>query len=161
MAYLAYVSVLKKMKFLVDTMLGRIARWLRLFGYDTEYTQSEDDDILYRAVIEGRTILTRDIDFAAKAGKFAYLVQSEILWDKLREIVLEFNIEPKLKLTQCPKCNGRIHEVEKNSIEFLVPKYTFLTHDKFWQCKSCKKVYWRGTHVDLAQKDILTKLRLE
>ena len=145
----------KKLKFIADVMLGRTARWLRLFGYDTIYKVDADDDwILFNALVQKRTIITRDTKLAYRAGSVAYLVRANSLWEQLREITSQFSIEPKIVLVRCPVCNGKITEVEKKSVLGKVPEYTYLTHDKFWRCENCGKIYWRGSHLSLADDDI-------
>jgi len=145
-------------KFAVDVMLGRTARWLRLFGCDVLYSpQIGDDNLLFRSLIEKRIVLTRDTRLACRAGASAYLIRSNSLWEQLREICNQFSIEPMLVLKRCPLCNGEISEVSKETIRECVPEYTFQTHDEFWRCAICNKVYWRGSHIELAQKDILEK----
>ena len=146
------------MKFIVDTMLGRLARWLRLFGEDAEFSQDDDERIIFRAANEGRIILTKDRELALKAGKMAYFVRAEKLWSQIREVIREFGIKPELRLTRCPACNGRIEEVEKSAVEGLVPRYTYLTHDRFWRCNRCGKIYWEGSHIGLAKDDIIERI---
>lgn len=146
-------------KFAADVMLGRTARWLRMLGYDVFYrSKISDDELIFVSLIEGRIILTRDVKLARRAASATYLVRANDVWAQLREITNQFSIRPKLQLRRCPVCNGKILEVPKETIENLVPKYTFLTHKKFWQCEVCKKVFWRGSHIKLAQRDILNRI---
>ncbi len=140
-------------------MMGRVARWLRLFGYDTLYFNRADDrDLLFLALVERRVLLTRDVELARTAGACAYLVRGNDLWSQLREICDHFGIQPRVVLKRCPVCNGEVVPVEKSSVEGEVPRYTFLTHDQFWRCANCGKIYWRGTHIQLARRDIIEKL---
>ena len=142
-------------KFIADVMLGRLARWLRLFGYDTLYSSAaQDSEILVEALITGRVLLTRDVELAKTAGAAAYLVRANDLWGQLREVVAHFGLETKVKLIICPVCNGKIVPVRKQEIESKVPRYTYLTHERFWRCENCGKIYWRGSHISLAEKDI-------
>jgi len=136
-------------------MLGRTARWLRLFGYDTVYeSDTNDDGLLFQTLIQRKILLTRDRKLAQCAGSAAYLVRANSLWEQLREIISEFAIEPKIVLVRCPVCNGNIVQVEKSNVFDKVPEYTYLTHTKFWQCRNCGKIYWHGSHLNLADKDI-------
>ena len=142
-------------KFIADVMLGRLARWLRLFGYDTLYSSAaQDSEILVEALITGRVLLTRDVELAKTAGAAAYLVRANDLWGQLREVVAHFGLETRVKLVICPVCNGKIVPVRKQEIEGKVPRYTYLTHERFWRCENCGKIYWRGSHISLAEKDI-------
>ncbi|HDG67895.1 MAG TPA: hypothetical protein ENG11_01965 [candidate division Zixibacteria bacterium] len=142
-------------KFIADVMLGRLARWLRLFGYDTVYSSAaQDNEILVEALISRRVLLTRDVELAKTAGAVAYLVRANDLWGQLREVVAHFGLETRVKLAICPVCNGKIVPVRKQEIEGKVPRYTYLTHERFWRCENCGKIYWRGSHISLAEKDI-------
>ena len=145
--------------FAADVMLGRTARWLRLLGCDTFYRPSiGNDELLFKSLLEGRILLTRDTNLARRAGAAAYLVRSNDLWGQLREICAQFGLAHVLTLERCSVCNGELTEVEKDSIAGTVPAYTFLTHDKFFQCANCGKVFWEGSHVRLAEHDIQEKL---
>ena len=153
------MSSSSKKKYIADVMLGRCARWLRMFGCDVIYQAiADDDDLLFIALLHNRILLTRDINLARKAGSAAYLVRANSLWARLREITNHFDIEPVIALKRCPVCNSQIEDVPKESITELVPPYTFETHDRFWQCSGCGKVYWHGSHLEFAQKDIEEKL---
>ncbi|MCD6418861.1 Mut7-C RNAse domain-containing protein [bacterium] len=144
------------LKFSADVMLGRTARWLRLFGYDTFYqNRIDDNELLAMSLLEGRILLTKDRKLARKGGSAAYLVRANELWAQLKEIINHFGIEPQIHLVICPVCNGKIEKVDKKLVEGRVPRYTFLTHSDFWQCRDCGKIFWRGTHLQLAKQDIL------
>ncbi len=148
-----------KIKFIADVMLGRTARWLRLFGYDTIYNPDvEDFDILFTALIEGRILLTRDVQLARTGGSVTYLVRANNLWKQLQEITNHFSILPEISLQICPVCNGKISPAEKVKIQDSVPRYTYLTHQKFWRCEKCGKIYWKGSHLQLAREDIISHI---
>ena len=150
---------LNKQKFVADVMLGRTARWLRLFGCDVIFDhQGEDDELLFITLIERRILLTRDTNLAKIAGSAVYLVRANSLWARVREVINHFGINPNIVLERCPVCNGEIEEVDKESAQDFVPPYTFQTHDRFWRCQKCSKFYWKGSHLELAEKDILTHL---
>ncbi len=122
------------MRFLCDAMLGKLARWLRIIGYDTELATNEGDSSLEaRARLEGRILLTLD-----KSVKGLHL-PSQNLDDQLvflaRELGMEIPSEP-IPL-RCPKCNG---ELEPTSVG--LPNYV----DKGWKCKRCGQLYWEGSH---------------
>ncbi len=149
------MSSSRKIKYVADVMLGRCTRWLRMFGCDVVYQPiADDDDLLFMALLHNRILLTRDMSLARKAGAAAYLVRANSLWARLREIINHFDIQPVIILKRCPVCNGKVEEIPKESIDKLVPPYTFKTHDVFWQCLDCGKVYWHGSHLELAQRDI-------
>lgn len=139
------------MKFIADCMLGKLARWLRLLGYDTAYkTFAEDDDLLILSAAEGRILLTRDGPLAKRApkGMCLYIDYGE-LDDQVAQMVLELGIslegEP---FTRCLTCNTLIRPLSREDAQGRVPDYIYQTREIFFDCPDCLHVYWRGTHVD-------------
>jgi hypothetical protein len=136
------------MKFVADSMLGKLARWLRLSGYDVLYRSDiEDDEILK----EDRIILTRDSKLfrrALKENKEALLISSGRLEDQLKQMIVEKGIVVKdtPEYSRCPKCNGDIVGAEKDKIRGSVPDKVLESVEEFWVCRNCGKVYWYGSH---------------
>jgi uncharacterized protein with PIN domain len=96
---------------LVDAMLGRLARWLRLMGYDTLYWREGSDAALAeRARAEGRLLLTRDHQLAGRRGVKALLVTAETLDEQLAEVRAALGGRPR-PFTRCPECNERLEEL--------------------------------------------------
>jgi len=142
-------------KFVADVMLGKLARWLRLFGCDVHYDNTaEDSKLLAIALSEKRILLTRDRQLAVRAGKAGYLVATEGTVNQIAEIIEKFAVEPVFYGDICPVCNGEVVPVPKESVREDVPRYTYQTHNEFRRCKSCGKVYWEGTHRELAEHDL-------
>jgi uncharacterized protein len=151
------LSISYIMKFISDRMLGRLSRWLRIFGYDTleiRKQENEDDVLLDMAEKENRILISRDVLLIRKAlrkGIRTYLVQSCEIMEQLREMRLEFqlNLEPKMEI--CTLCNSIIRKIEAFEIEILKTK-EYVYPDKlekgteFWLCDNCGQVYWKGTH---------------
>jgi uncharacterized protein with PIN domain len=137
-------------RFFADVMLGTLARWLRILGYDTSYKNSIDDDELVRSCIrEGRIALTRDRRLA-KRRQFeqCLLIQGNTLSEQLTE-VLDFtkdSISRELILSRCLECNAPIERIQKESVKGDVPLYVYRTQDSFSQCLNCGRIYWAGTH---------------
>lgn len=143
------------MKFIVDKMVGRLARWLRLLGYDTKYENTLDNyGMLFTALVEHRMLLTKNSSLAESGGSAVYLIRAIGWRAQLREVINQFGLSKKLRLTRCPICNDKIVPVEKNSIVKLVPPYTFKTHEQFWKCKKCGQIYWEGTHISMAENEL-------
>jgi uncharacterized protein with PIN domain len=143
-------SGLNRPKFYADVMLGTLARWLRILGYDTCYDNAIDDDTLVsRCNSDNRVALTRDRRLAKRNHlNYCLFIQSEKLPDQLAE-VLRFTAEsvmPELILSRCLECNVPIEEVEKERIKTEVPPYVFRTQSEFRRCPHCGRVYWAGTH---------------
>jgi uncharacterized protein with PIN domain len=137
-------------RFICDAMLGSLARWLRLFGFDCLYLSGADDQELARlASHEGRWLLTRDRDLAA-VGPRTVLVRSDELEGQLREVFERHGLcpEPSLELARCSACNGELVATERDQVLHKVPPYVARTAERFRSCRSCGRVYWPGTHSE-------------
>lgn len=138
------------MKFLVDGMLGRLAKWMRALGCDVEYSPvMEDGTLVERALAEGRIILTRDTLLVKrkKARGNSFLVTGDHLPDQLRQVVRRFAIEPSARLlSRCLRCNEELREVKKESLRGRIPDYVFRTQEHFQRCPACGRIYWPATH---------------
>lgn len=147
------------MKFLVDGMLGRLAKWMCVLGCDAEYFPvMEDGTLVERALAEGRIILTRDTLLVKrrKARENSFLVKGDHLPDQLRQVVRRFAIEPSARLlSRCLLCNRELQGVEKESLLGRVPDYVFRTEEHFHQCPACGRIYWPATH----REEITRRLR--
>ena len=137
------------MRFIADMMLGRLARWLRLYGHDTLYGIEDDDEIVRVALSEGRVILTRDSGLAERAKKLgaeAFLLGSNSLEGQVREL-MRFGIEFKELFpanARCPKCNGPIRPVSKGEVRGRVSPTVYEKYDEFYVCQNCGQIYWPG-----------------
>ncbi len=157
------------MKFIVDRMLGRLARWLRLFGYDTleiNKQENEDDILLEMAERDGRILISRDIVLirrAIKRGIRAYLIQSPEIIEQLKEMQKEFNIKFEPEMERCSICNSIIRRVEPEEMELIKEKeyvypVRFENGTEFWICDRCGQVYWQGKHWENI-KEMVNKLK--
>lgn len=137
-------------------MLGTLAKWLRICGYDTEYAHMEsDDEIIEKAKEEGRIIITRDKELFERC-KNAILVENKGVEEQLRKVLREasINIEEKNILTRCTLCNVPVEEIKKEKVKEKVPPHAYESHDEFWICPKCKRIYWMGTHWKNMEKMI-------
>jgi uncharacterized protein with PIN domain len=135
------------MKFIVDGMLGRLAKWLRILGYDTAFSPNLDDNQLVRlARAEGRLLLTRDRGLARRRGVQCLLIESHHLEEQLDQILAELPLTGEHPFSRCPVCNTPLQKVEKPELEGRVPPHIFRTHKDFSLCPNCDKIYWPGTH---------------
>ena len=149
----------KKPTFIVDAMLGNLAKKLRLLGFDSLYSSSiEDDELLKIAKSENRVIVTRDEELANKAKKHEIMT---ISITNQNEIDQFFQINEKIKLgkcivggntTRCPVCNSELKHIEKKDVQNKVPSGVFFFIIDFWICNKCEKIYWEGTHIKNLQK---------
>ncbi len=136
-------------RFLCDAMLGSLARWLRLMGFDTAYEAGgEDGELARRAAEEGRWLLTRDRGLAA-AGPRTVWIRAEALEDQLVEVFERLGLEPDPGCfgSRCAACNGVVRPVAREAVEGKVPPFVLATVDGFRICEGCGRVYWRGSHV--------------
>jgi len=137
------------MKFLCDHMLGTLAKWLRMLGFDTSYSPPIDDDELLKvAWREGRILLTRDKNVGSFKEVKILNVESDDLDEQLGEVLKACNLEIKDPMSRCSLCNTLVREVKKEDCAGKVPQGVFERQDKFWFCDKCKKYYWAGSHWD-------------
>jgi len=131
-------------------MLGSLARWLRILGYDTLYYVDRDDDELRdEALKTGRILVTRDSELvqrSRKNGTPVLLIQSDETLTQLKEITETYDLDVTPKNTRCPRCNGLLKSVEKTSLKDAVPDESYNAFDEFWRCMECDAVYWQGSH---------------
>jgi hypothetical protein len=132
---------------LLDAMLGRLARWLRMLGYDAAYLQGTDDLALVRtARAESRLIVTRDHGLASRPGVQAILLHSRQIEQQLMELRGQIG-EPQPPATpRCMLCNIPLEELPSESARGRVPPYVWRTVCEFTACPRCRRVYWQGTH---------------
>ena len=142
------------MKFIADIMVGKLARYLRMAGYDVIYINDiEDEKVLEIAKKEGRTILTRDFLMLqrkeCKNGTIkSLLIEDDSLMKQLEQIRRDLDLELNPKLIRCLECNTLLEKVSKAGLKEKVPPYVFKTQDNFLYCPECDKYYWRGTHYN-------------
>ncbi len=136
-------------RLLADGMLGRLARWLRLQGYDTAYDNRADDlQLAHRARAEGRVLLTRDHELAARRGLRTLLIESEVLEEQLRQVRETLGPPPEPALLRCSVCNAVLEPVDDAQVADCVPPYVLRSHKEFKRCPGCGRVYWAGSHVE-------------
>ena len=140
----------KTPEFVVDAMLGRLARWLRILGFDTWYFREIDDRALLRLHAEsGRILLTRDTRLVQCREVGLYVLVRYDGWqDQLRQVVeaLSLDVRPESMLTRCLLCNRPLEKLVREDVHGRVPDYVAGTTSAFRGCRSCDKVYWAGTH---------------
>jgi uncharacterized protein with PIN domain len=138
--------------FIVDGMLGKLARWLRMMGFDAKYSNVADDaELLTTAKNENRVLLTRDFalyEQAVAKNVEAYYVEGTTEPERLANLAARFGIplEIDLERSRCPKCNTKLAPVPKEEIAGGVKKNTLEHYDTFWKCPGCNAVYWQGAH---------------
>jgi len=142
------------MKFLIDGMLGKLARWLRLLGYDVDYEKDvSDSQLISWADSRGCVLLTSDImlhRLAVARGVKSYLVKGGSEAERLSRVAKRFNLnlDVNLQTSRCPTCGSPIKPVSKTSVIGKVPLTTYRAYRQFWVCinPNCEKIYWKGSH---------------
>jgi len=144
-------------KFILDVHLGKLAKALRLFGFDSLYENNYDDHkIVELSQSENRIVLTRDRNLLKhKAVTTGYWIRSQLVEEQLMEVINRFDLKSKFQFfKRCVECNGIIVPVAKASVlDRLLPK-TILYYNDFFQCTNCKRIYWRGSHYEYMQEFI-------
>ena len=151
-------------RFIADTMLGRLATWLRVIGCDVAYLPDlEDERLLAISREEGRLILTRDTLLVQRraARDNHFFVRGDDFREQLRQVVAAFAIDPEKRfLSRCLRCNEPLEEIEKETVAGLVPPYVFATQESFRRCPACGRLYWGASHRDAMAgqlKEILSR----
>ncbi|MBY9001566.1 MAG: Mut7-C RNAse domain-containing protein [Candidatus Heimdallarchaeota archaeon] len=138
--------------FYADSMLGKLSRFLRFFGYDTLYRSKESiEDMIKSSSENNRIVLSRSEEIVDKCTKLnvvaVFILTNDIVQQLkyLREqLDLDLSVPPHS--ARCSICNGRLHEKKKHDILDLIPTGTAQHYDKFWSCTECGKIYWVGSH---------------
>ncbi len=150
--------------FLVDLMLLRLGRWLRLMGQDVASPKGcSDEEILQKAIDEKRTLLTRDKRLANEclgSGVKCILIRSSRIDEQIKEMAkrgILLQLDPK----RCTICNGLLQEVElsQENIASIEP-----SEKKLWRCTECQKLYWKGSHwrkIKMTLDDIASRMDLD
>jgi uncharacterized protein with PIN domain len=148
---------LRKTKFIIDVNLGKLARYLRMLGFDTLYDQTySDQEIIRLSAQEKRIILTRDKNLLKhKTVTHGFWIRATNRLEQLQEIVNRIDLISQFSpFTRCMDCNGSLNSVDKKRIVKSIPPKTSKYYSEFYQCRNCQKIYWPGTHY----QDMLKKI---
>lgn len=139
-------------RFVVDINVGRLAKWLRVMGYDTLFPRDANDNDLVRiALREDRVLVTRDAGFslrrAARQGQMHVVhIVDDDLRGQLRQLVRELKLDSQGGFSRCVLCNELLSLAAKVELVDRVPPYVYQNQQSFMECPRCRRVYWRGTH---------------
>jgi hypothetical protein len=166
-------------RFIADAMLGSLAKWLRIIGFDTLYCRTFDDNEIARiGKQQQRTVLTRDTALARKKTHHSViLIRSQDTFTQVKEVLTAVaRVQGKAPSAtpgaagdevclpshpRCPRCNGQLLRVDKETLLNEVPEHVFLTSQSFLRCEACAKVFWEGSHkrmIDKALKEITREI---
>ncbi|HEY49383.1 MAG TPA: DUF5615 family PIN-like protein [Dehalococcoidia bacterium] len=149
------------MRFVVDSNVGKLARWLRIAGFDTLFIKDIDDNRLVRiALDQSRILLTKDTHILKRrvvaSGRLrVVLIEDDEVKAQLRQVLTTLNLAGQLSpFSLCIECNETLVPREKKDVEQLVPPYVYKTKDKYMQCPKCRRIYWRGTHWERMSREL-------
>jgi hypothetical protein len=156
------------MHFLLDGMLGKLARWLRMLGYEATYENDcSDHDLLTKAKRDSLILLTSDEELyrtATMRGIESYLVQGRTEPERLANLAgrYKLSLDIDTRNSRCPICGSPIEETHKDEVESSVPPATFKVYPTFWVCTNpkCAKVYWQGSHWKKIEQTLRTAKRI-
>jgi hypothetical protein len=146
--------------FVADVMLKKLARWLRLLGVEALYPDSEDDNEIIKFTKKNdKILLTMDSELcrrARKEGVQVFLVPRRSTEEQLVLLIRRFklNVSDAPSKALCPLCNGMLKEVGKKDVKTKVTPELLSKHNVFWICKSCKKVFWEGSHWERIKRSV-------
>lgn len=148
-------------RFVADAMLGRLARWMRVLGFDVEYGRAARDAAICRqAVRESRVVLTRDHALLRRrllrGAPGRLLVASDRLGQQLAQVIGAFGlvVDERRLFSRCAACNGLVLRSSADALRGRVPPYVLRTSPRLSQCSRCGKPYWEGTHRALALRHV-------
>jgi len=140
-------------KFIADNNVGKLARWLRLIGYDTLlFKQKDDGRMIKTALNEDRVILTKDTQFMKRRlvtnGQLkAILIKQDDPKTQIQEVVKTLDLNYHFKpFSLCLECNQTLIARGKEEVQSLVPPHVLETQTQYTECPACHRIYWQGTH---------------
>jgi uncharacterized protein with PIN domain len=137
-------------RFAADAMLGRLARWLRLLGFDTSFeAHVADEALVRRALAERRTVLTRDRRLPEEWTLVpVFVLRAEDLRGQLAELGARFALAAHAHpFSRCNRCNVTLERAGAAEVAARVPPHARASHRDFLRCPACGRIYWAGSHV--------------
>lgn len=138
-------------RFILDVHLGKLAKYLRIIGFDTIYRSDYMDlEIIQLANQENRIILTRDLGILRNGSvRFGYFIRSAEPKEQIKEVIYTFGLKTKAHpFSRCSLCNSEVVEVEKEKVLSSLNQNTKKYYHKFFRCTGCGQIYWEGSHFD-------------
>jgi uncharacterized protein with PIN domain len=140
-------------RFVLDGHLGRLARYLRMLGFDSRYdNRAADAELARLSADDDRILLTRDRGLLKRSiVRHGYLVRDDDPRRQLAEVVARYRLSrTAAPFTRCVRCNGAILPVERSEVvERLAGQPRTLRYfDRFGRCADCGSIYWPGSHFD-------------
>ena len=146
------------MKFLVDRMLGKLAKGLRMLGYDAIYYRGEDAYQLYSlARLDGRVILTRNTKLIQKRPEDHIIkITEDAPFLQLKEVIQKghLSLSEENFFSRCLVCNAVIDPIPHEEAEGKVPDFIYIQKKDFSECPQCRRIYWEGSHQENMAKRV-------
>lgn len=136
--------------FAADRTLGRLAKWLRLMGFDTVFESETSSDLFYQQLDATRVLLTRTGNIRRRFGdRRLIFIEANDLSEQLAQVIdeLAITLNDIHPFARCVECNTPIIDIAKENVYGLVPDYIWETHDNFSMCRKCERIFWRGSHT--------------
>ena len=147
------------LRFLCDQNLGKLARWLRILGFDAEYMQQDSNDRIDDAISVGRIVLTRKTSMANRRA--VHLIVHDRVRDQLLQLGSMYDLAcGNPAFSRCSLCNTPLEHIRREDVKDLVPEYVHATQESFARCPSCGHIYWKGTHYARACDRMKTILKV-
>jgi len=140
---------LREPKFICDVHLGKLARYLRMVGFDVHYKNDfSDEEIVENSLNQRRAILTKDKGILKRNNvTHGYFVRSSRIEEQVKEIIKRFGLRKSIKeFTRCLECNLELIKIAKEKISGNLPPKVNQSQEEFFSCSGCGKLYWKGTH---------------
>jgi uncharacterized protein with PIN domain len=144
---------MSELRFIVDHNVGKLARWLRMMGFDSRFFNGRDDaQMVALALAEDRVLLTRDTEIMkrrviARGRLKAVLIDSEEPEQQMQQLMSALDLNSHLRpFTLCLECNQPLVERRRGEVRDRVPPYVYATQTHYMECPACHRLYWRGTH---------------
>jgi uncharacterized protein with PIN domain/sulfur carrier protein ThiS len=154
-------AALRHTSFVLDVHLGRLAKSLRMLGFDTLYSNRYDDSSLSRiSRDQGRIILTRDRELLKRSMiTHGYCLRSDQPMEQLLEVLKRFDLSKKVRpFSRCLRCNSVLEEIDAERAAASVPEYVARTYDRYKTCPDCGRIYWQGSHWEHMKRILETSL---
>jgi uncharacterized protein with PIN domain len=150
-------------RFIVDHNVGKLARWLRMMGFDCLFfTGADDGDMVRQALAEDRIIVTRDTGVARRRVATRGRVRVILLHEERPERQMQ-QVNAALGLpalaqpfTRCLECNAPLEPRTPEEVRNRVPPYVYRTQTRYVECPACGRIYWQGTHWEAMMRRLAT-----
>jgi uncharacterized protein with PIN domain len=140
-------------RFIIDNNVGRLAKWLRMMGYDAILFNEVDDGRMVKyALSQDRIIITRDSEFmkrrAVTTGRVkAILVAGDDPEAQMQKVMRALQLDSEYKpFSRCIECNTELLPRDRQQVAESVPPRVYDIQEQYMECPSCRRLFWRGTH---------------